>query len=66
MIRFPKWCGKCQTWDHYAKDCTRVPGLGNSQEEKDMVRMVARDREKILAAAGAVILVLVIFGMMGG
>lgn len=66
MIRFPKWCGKCQTWDHYPKDCTRMPaGLGMAPEEREMMRMVAYQRSAILWAAVAVVGGLILFGTMG-
>lgn len=63
-IRFPKYCGKCQTFDHFAKDCTRVPNLGKSQAERDFDAMISRDNRVILTAALYVVLALVLFGFL--
>jgi hypothetical protein len=59
--RFPKYCGKCQTFDHLPKDCTRMPaGIGMSVSERAMMAAVRRDRNAVLFAAGAVVLALVL------
>lgn len=65
MIRFPKWCGKCQTWDHYAKDCTRVPGLGMSQHERDFQMAMRLGNCAIFTVLVFVVLAFSGFALMG-
>lgn len=66
MIRFPKYCGKCQTFDHYPKDCTRMPtNMGRAPQEVDYFDAAVRQRNAIMWFAVAFIGGLILFGTMG-
>lgn len=67
MSRFPKYCLKCQTSDHWGKDCDRLPAnLGKSDYERDYELAMRYDACAILLAAGGFVLCLVIFAIVGG
>jgi hypothetical protein len=62
-IRWPVLCTRCGSLSHFAEDCTRMPaGLGMSQQERDLVAMVRRDRNAVLLAAVVFVLALVVTG----
>lgn len=65
MVRFPKYCGRCQTFDHYPKDCTRMPAqMGMSDNERAMMAAVRRDRNAVIWAAVAFVFAIVVTGWL--
>lgn len=61
--RFPLFCTRCGSRTHYAEDCTRMPArMGMSQNERDLLDHVRRDRNALLLAGLVFVLALVVTG----
>jgi hypothetical protein len=62
-IRWPVLCTRCGSLSHFAEDCTRMPArMGVSQQERDLLDQVRRDRNAVILAALVFVLALVVTG----
>ncbi len=63
--RFPLFCTRCGSREHYAEDCKRMPThMGLSQLERDMIRQERQERTVFILAGLSIVLSLVLFGLL--
>ncbi len=63
--RWPVFCTRRGSTDHYAEDCTRMPALmGLSQQERDHHSQVRQDRMAFALCVSTIILALLLFGLL--
>lgn len=65
-VRWPLLCTRCGSLSHYAEDCTRIPALGLSDAERDMIDLARRGRNCALGIIATMVVGYVGLAWIGG